>query len=168
MRAAHALLIPLLALAPALTACGGSAEPTWADTAEAMDAGQMAAAAGDVETAIAAFQQAAQDPDPATRAVALTSLFEVATANGRLEVAREALTALQALGPQVVTVEALDALSAAVVATRDADLVEEFVQVALEMHPDAQDVFANELSVAEKLRLEGPDADLSSLGYAGD
>ena len=157
-----------LSAALLLTACGGGA-PEFTDVGDAMTRAERARVSKDVDTAAAAYAYVLEHAEAAAeRQTALIGLYEVQLEGGQSADAQASYARLKseygpALDLAMRTRLIIAALDAREVAT--ADLV---LEDALAAFPDKQADLAKQVAAVDRLKTEGPDADLSDIGYAGN
>jgi curli biogenesis system outer membrane secretion channel CsgG len=134
-------VLPLFLCLGALTACSGESTPTFNDPVAALDAGDSAAAAGNAVEARAAYEYAATNGDDAQKTDALIGLFELEAVKG---------------GADRVVPNAL---------IETGDFIVDYAVARNEGLASRMEKAVNGL---ELLKTEGPGADLSAVGYAGD
>lgn len=162
------LLLPL-ALVAALGACSGDSAPTtFSDPIAAMDAADSAKAAGDSEAAKAGYDYALQNGDDSLKADAMMGLFEVNVAAGDEAAALANFERMSADFADSLNQDSLKGLIDLTIPAAMVDLGETMLGYAVGKYPELVASLANASLALEKIKSEGPDADLSGLGYAGD
>lgn len=153
-----------LALVAALGACSGESAPTFSDPIAALDAAESAQAAGDTTVAEAGFNYALANGDDAQKSDAQMGLFKLELEKGDEAAARSVFEKMR----DGLDADKLVSLTDMVVEKRMVDLAEEIMLFSVERYPDTQVSLTKASEAIELLRTQGPDADLSGLGYAGD
>jgi hypothetical protein len=161
------ILLPF-ALATLLCACSGDSAATFSDPLAAMDAADASKAAGDTDAALAGYDYALQNGDAALQADALTGLFEVHVGAGDEAAATEAFTRLSSEFADSLTIAELERLIDKAVLAKMAGLGDTMLGYAVSAHPEMKDSLAKAMDAIELIKTQGPSADLSGLGYAGD
>lgn len=159
-------LLPLLLCLSPLAACSGESTPTFSDPIAALDKGDAALAAKDVPTAIAAYEYASQNGDEGQRTEALTGLMTVYVENGDAAAATQAFENLSKHAS--LSAEALNDLATLCIENSLVEPGNAVVNYAVANNEGGAMAFKTPIAALERLEKEGPDADLSDLGYAGD
>ena len=168
MRFTHTL--PLV-LVLGLAACSGDSKETtvtFTDPVAAMDQADAAAASGNAATAKAGYEYAAENGDAKLQGDALLALVNLHLDGGNEEGAMAAFESLKADFAGHLTGAGLLKLCDAAVAAAMPDAGDEMVAYAMATFPALKDQLAKPAGAFEAIRTQGPGADLSGLGYAGD
>ena len=162
------LLLPL-ALVAALGACSGDSAPTtFSDPIAAMDAADSAKAAGDSEAAKAGYDYALQNGDDSLKGDAMMGLFEMNIASGDESAALANFERMSADFADSLNQESLQNMVDLSIPAAMVDLGEAMLAYAVGPYPEMAKTLATASLALEKIKTEGPGADLSGLGYAGD
>ena len=168
MRFTHTL--PLV-LVLGLAACSGDSKETtvsFTDPVAAMDQADAAAASDNTATAQAGYEYAAEHGEPKLQGDALLALVNMHLGASNEEGAMAAFDRLKTDFAGHLTGDGLLKLCDAAVAGAMPDAGDEMVAYAMATFPDLKEKLIKPSSAFEKIRTEGPGADLSGLGYAGD
>ncbi|MGB0951869.1 MAG: hypothetical protein ACPG31_01470 [Planctomycetota bacterium] len=167
MRFCHTL--PLV-LVLGLAACSGesSKEVTFSDPVAAMDQADAAGASGNSETALAGYEYALANGDAALQGDALMGMLSLHLADGKEDEATSAFDRLKNEFSDSLTSDELLRLCDAAVAAAFPDLGESMVEFAAGKFPEIKSQLEKPLAAFELIREQGPGADLSGVGYAGD
>jgi predicted Zn-dependent peptidase len=161
-RLVPALLAPLFALA----ACGGGASYT--DVADAMQQAERARASKDSGAAESAYNYVlANSEAEAEQRTALLGLYAVQLSSDPAA-AMETYGRLASDHADSLTVEARLKLIDQAIEARAVDTADHVLNDALAAYPDQLEAFSKPATAVDRLIEQGPDADLSSLGYTGD
>jgi len=167
MRLIHTLPF---ALVLGLAACSGDSKEsiTFTDPIAAMDQADAAAASGNPETAQAGYEYAAENGDAKLQGDALVSLVNLYLKEGDENGAMAAFERLKSDFSDQLTGDALLKLCDTAVSSAMADAGDELVAYTLATFPDLKEKLGKPAAAFEAIRSQGPGADLSDLGYAGD
>ena len=158
-------LITLLA-----TSCSSESAPppSFENATEALDQADSALNAGDYQIAEAGYQFAYDAKDESYMADALIGLFEVALKKND---DNAAATYFEKMGTECnerLTDKELRRLADLCVLATAVETGDMIIKYAVSAYPDNKNDFSTPAAALEKIRTEGPGADLSGLGYAGD
>ena len=152
-----------------LVACGGSSAPTFTDVADAMAQAERARVSKDVETAAAAYEFVLANSDAGEEQLtALTGIYMVQVGGGMTQEAQAAYARLKREQPDALDFALCKRLLDAAIAARDVDTADMVLVDVLAAFPDDQTQLSNQVTAVDRMKKEGPGADLSDLGYAGD
>lgn len=166
MRSSH--ILPLLLLAGLVACSGEESTSTFSDPVAAMDQADAASAAGNTSTAEAGYAYAIENGDVKLQGDALLALLNLHLDAGNDAGAESAF--------QRLTADFSDRLdSASVLSLCDTAAIERMVGVGemmvaygAENYPEITEDLKRPSQAFEILRTQGPGADLSGIGYAGD
>ena len=184
-RATHIMrttLLLSLGLVAALGACSGDTSPTsFSDPIAAMDAADSAKAAGDSTGAKAGYEYALANGDSSLQGDAMIGLFEVDIADQDEAAATSSFNRLASEFASALTQDELSRLvDMAILAkfpqqdseyrifAKFPDLGEVILGYAVSTFPEMKASLANAAAAVELIKTQGPEADLSGVGYAGD
>lgn len=167
MRFCHTL--PLV-LVLGLAACSGesSKEVTFTDPVAAMDQADAASASGNTETAQAGYEYALANGDAKLQGEALIGMLELNLKGGKEDEASSAFDRLKSEFSDSLSGDQLLRLCDAAVAAALPDLGESMVSFTAEKFPELKGQLEKPLAAFDLIREQGPGADLSGVGYAGD
>jgi hypothetical protein len=160
-------VLPLFLCLGALTACSGESTPTFNDPVAALDAGDSAAAAGNAVEARAAYEYAATNGDDAQKTDALIGLFELEAVKGGDDAAAKAAFE-RLVGHATLSDDQLVAFADRVVPNALIETGDFIVDYAVARNEGLASRMEKAVNGLELLKTEGPGADLSAVGYAGD
>ena len=152
-----------------VTSCSSENAPlTFENTTEALDRADSALNAGDYQTAEAGYQFAYDAKDASYTADALIGLFEVACAKNDDDSAGNYFEKISTECNDRLTDKELRRLADLCVLAAAVETGDMIIRYAVSAYPENRDDFSTPATALEKIRTEGPGADLSGLGYAGD
>ncbi len=149
-------------------ACSGDSAPVFTDAGAAIDQADSAMSAGDNDLAKAGYEYARDNGEGELQADALVGLFELGCANSDDEIAYANFAALSKAHPAKLDPSELKRMVDLCVTSATIETGDSIIEYAMQAFPEMQEVLANPAAAIEKIRSEGPGADLSGLGYAGD
>ncbi|MDP6962831.1 MAG: hypothetical protein QGF46_01550 [Planctomycetota bacterium] len=163
MRLSTTLLVGAL-----LGACSGDSAPVFTDSTNAIDRADSALSAGDSELAKAGYEYARDNGEGDIQADALIGLFELGCANSDDDMAYNNFEALSSGHVAKLTQSELKRMVDLCVTSANVETGDSIIDYAMGKFPEMKDDLTNPAAAIEKIRTEGPGADLSGLGYAGD
>lgn len=167
MRFCHTL--PLV-LVLGLGACSGDSakEITFTDPIAALDQADAASASGDSATAQAGYDYALANGDAKLQGEALLGMVELNIAEGKEDDASTAFERLSGEFASQLNGDLLARLCDAAALAKLPNLGDMMVEYTVANFPEVKEKLQSAATAFERIRTEGPDADLSDLGYAGD
>jgi len=132
-----------------------------------MDAADSAKAAKDLDGAKAGYQYALENGSQSLQADAMFGLFEVSVADLDEPGAIANFARLSSEFTESLTQGELSRLVDVAWLAKMVDLGEIILGYAIATYPEMKDSLENPAIGFERLKTQGPDADMSDLGYAG-
>jgi|GEM_PF-4609402 len=161
-------LSTILLISAILGACSGDSVPVFADAGAAIDQADSAMSAGDEDLAKAGYEYARDNGDSDIQADALMGLFELGCAGADDDMAFVNFEALSSSHAGKLTQSELKRMVDLCVTSATIETGDGIIDFAMKTFPAMQEDLAQPAAAIEKIRTEGPGADLSGLGYAGD
>ncbi|MDE0585607.1 MAG: hypothetical protein OSB63_03230 [Planctomycetota bacterium] len=158
----------LLLISAFLGACSGDSAPVFADVDAAIDQADSAKVDGDTDLAKAGYEYARDNGDGDSQADALMGLFELGCASADDDMAFTNFEALSSSHADKLTQGELKRMVDLCVISATIETGDSIISFAMEAFPEMQDDLTKPAAAIEKIRTEGPGADLRELGYAGD
>ena len=124
--------------------------------------------AGDNDLAKAGYEYARDNGEGALEADALVGLFELGCAGSDDDMAYANFDSLSKSHAAKLTQGELKRMVDLCVKSATVETGDSIIDYAMQAFPEMQDDLTNPAAAIEKIRTEGPGADLSGLGYAGD
>jgi len=167
MRLIHTLPFVLVL---GLAACSGDSTETitFSDPVAAMDQADAAAAAGNAATAQAGYEYAAENGDAQLQGDAFMALLTLSLKEGKEDSAMAAFERLKSEFKSQLTGDAMLKLCDTAVSAAMPSAGDELVAYTLSTFPELKAKLSKPAAAFEAIRTQGPGADLSGLGYAGD
>ena len=158
----------LLLISTALGACSGDSAPVFTDANAAIDQADSAKSAGDTDLAKAGYEYARDNGDGDSQADALMGLFELGCAGADDDMAFANFETLTSSHADKLTQAELKRMVDLCVTSATIETGDAIIVFAMAAFPEMQADLTRPAAAIEKIRTEGPGADLSGLGYAGD
>jgi hypothetical protein len=158
----------LLLISTFLGACSGDSVPVFTDVNTAIDQADSAKSAGDTDLAKAGYEYARDNGDGDSQADALVGLFELGCAGADDDMAFVNFEELSSSHADKLTPGELKRMVDLCVTSATVETGDAIIGFAMEAFPEMQADLTMPAAAIEKIRTEGPGADLSGLGYAGD
>ncbi len=133
-----------------------------------MDAADSAKAAGDSTGAKAGYEYALANGDSSLQGDAMIGLFEVDIADQDEAAATSSFNRLASEFASALTQDELSRLVDMAILAKFPDLGEVILGYAVSTFPEMKASLANAAAAVELIKTQGPEADLSGVGYAGD
>ncbi|MFT7516242.1 MAG: hypothetical protein ACI84O_000015 [Myxococcota bacterium] len=161
-------LSTLILLGALFSACSSESIPVFTDASSAIDQADTAKSAGDTDLAQAGYEYARDNGSDDIQADALMGLFELACANSDDDMAFDNFGKLTATHAAKLTTGELKRMVDITVNAATVEAGNSILDYAMATFPEMKDDLVNPAKALEAIRTEGPGADLSGLGYAGD
>lgn len=161
-------LSTLILLGALLGACSGDSTPVFTDANSAIDQADTAKSAGDTDLAQAGYEYARDNGSGDIQADALIGLFELACDNSDDDMAFDNFAKLIASHAAKLTTGELKRMVDLTINAAAVEAGDSIIDYAMATFPEMKSDLVNPAKALEAIRTEGPGADLSGLGYAGD
>ena len=161
-------LSTLLLISAFLGACSGDSVPVFTDVNTAIDQADSAKSAGDTDLAKAGYEYARDNGDGDSQADALMGLFELGCAGADDDMAFVNFEELSSSHADKLPPGELKRMVDLCVTSATIETGDAIIGFAMEAFPEMKADLTMPAAAIEKIRTEGPGADLSGLGYAGD